>query len=29
MNKASLWLALERKIDELSVRKRFGGRGDN
>ncbi len=29
MNKASLWLALERKVDELSVRKRFGGRGDD
>ncbi|WP_236905970.1 hypothetical protein, partial [Cronobacter sakazakii] len=29
MNKASLWLALERKVDELSVRKRFSGRGDN
>ncbi len=29
MNKASLWLALERKVDELSVRKRFSGRGDD
>lgn len=29
MNKASLWLALERKLYELNRRNGFGGRGDD